>query len=114
MHLVRRQYIYMNISNVITLQILPTNKKILHEEKTTRKKTVSMICILHIERVLKGKSKQIKQRLVKYADVFRKNQHRNCFSRISKTDSLYVRARARCSLFHFVRAGNDLAASAQM
>lgn len=114
MHLVRRQYIYMNISNVITLQILPTNKKILHEEKPTRKKTVSMICILHIERVLKGKSKQIKQRLVKYTDVFRKNQHRNCFSRISKTDSLCVCARARCSFFHFVRAGNDLAASAQM
>lgn len=38
MHLVRRQYIYMNISNVITLQILPTKKKILHEEKPTRKK----------------------------------------------------------------------------
>lgn len=112
MHLVRRQYIYMNISNVITLQILPTNKIILHEEKPTM--MVSMICILHIERVLKGKSKQIKQRLVKYADVFRKNQHRNCFSRISKTDSLCVRASARCSLFHFVWAENDLAASAQM
>lgn len=53
-----------------------------------------MICILHIERVLKGKSKQIKQRLVKYTDVFRKNQHRNCFSRISKTDSLCVCKRA--------------------